>query len=40
MSMPLDALVACLGQDSKKFPLTVKHFTEKGYSLDQTKLLF
>lgn len=40
MSMPLDMLVSCLGNKQKKFPLTVTHFTKKGYSLDQIKLLF
>ncbi|GET55307.1 uncharacterized protein LOC114539009 [Rhizophagus irregularis DAOM 181602=DAOM 197198] len=40
MAMGLDKLVACLGENPEKFPLTVKHFTEKGYSMDKIKLLF
>ncbi|CAG8590608.1 3780_t:CDS:2, partial [Cetraspora pellucida] len=39
MAMVLDKLVKCLGNTLEKFPLTVKHFTEKRYSLDQIKLL-
>lgn len=37
--MGLDKLVECLGGKLKKFPLTVKYFTEKGYSIDKIKLL-
>ena len=40
MAMGLDKLVACLGENPEKFPLTVKYFTEKGYSIDKIKLLF
>ena len=40
MGMGLDKLVECLGGKLKKFPLTVKYFTEKGYSIDKIKLLF
>ncbi|CAB5395097.1 unnamed protein product [Rhizophagus irregularis] len=40
MAMGLDNLVACLGENPEKFPLSVKHFTEKGYSIDKIKLLF
>ncbi|CAI2192200.1 8677_t:CDS:2, partial [Funneliformis geosporum] len=29
-----------VGGKLKKFPLTVKHFTEKGYSIEKIKLLF
>ena len=39
MAMGLDKLVKCLGETLEKFPLTVKHFTKKGYSLEQIKLL-
>ena len=38
--MGLDKLVECLGGKLKKFPLTVRYFTEKGYSIDKIKLLF
>ncbi|CAI2175054.1 16944_t:CDS:2, partial [Funneliformis geosporum] len=40
MAMGLDKLVACLGENPEKFPLTVKHFTAKGYSIEKIKLLF
>src|SRR5256714_14851989 len=40
MGMGLDKLVECLGENPEKFPLTVKYFTEKGYSIDKIKLLF
>ena len=39
MAMALDKLVKCLGRKIEKFPLTVKYFTKKGYSIDQIKLL-
>src|SRR5271154_5285187 len=39
MSMGLDKLVESLGGKLKKFLLTVRHFTDKGYSLDQIKLI-
>ena len=38
--MGLDKLVECLGGKLEKFSLTVKYFTEKGYSIDKIKLLF
>ncbi|CAG8742863.1 32039_t:CDS:2, partial [Racocetra persica] len=34
MGMGLDKLVEWLGGKLKKFPLTVKHFTKKGYILE------
>ena len=37
--MGLDKLVECLGGKLEKFPLTVRYFTEKGYSIDKIKLL-
>ena len=40
MGIGLDKLVECLGGKLKKFPLTVRYFTEKGYSIDKIKLLF
>ncbi|PKK59391.1 hypothetical protein RhiirC2_719843 [Rhizophagus irregularis] len=40
MAMGLDKLVVCLGENPEKFPLTVKHFTAKGYSIEKIKLLF
>ena len=40
MGMGLDKLVECLGGKIEKFPLTVRYFTEKGYSIDKIKLLF
>ncbi|CAG8848332.1 35350_t:CDS:2, partial [Racocetra persica] len=36
----LDKLVECLERKIEKFPLSVKYFTEKGYSIDKIKLLF
>ena len=39
MEMGLDKLVEYLGGKLKKFPLTVRYFTEKGYSIDKIKLL-
>ena len=38
--MGLDKLVESLGRKLENFPLTVKYFTEKGYSLDKIRLLF
>ena len=40
MGMGLDKLVKSLDEKLEKFPLTVKYFTEKGYSIDKIKLLF
>nr|CAG8623300.1 4787_t:CDS:2 [Entrophospora candida] len=40
MNMGLDKLVASMGSNLEKFPLTIKHFTDKGCSLDQIKFLF
>ncbi|CAB4480753.1 unnamed protein product [Rhizophagus irregularis] len=40
MGMGLDKLVECLGGKLEKFILTVRYFTEKGYSIDKIKLLF
>ena len=40
MNMGLDKLVEAMGGKLEKFPLTVKHFTNKGYTLDQIKFLF
>src|SRR6266536_6058389 len=40
MGMGLDKLVECLDGKLEKFPLTVRYFTEKGYSIDKIKLLF
>jgi hypothetical protein len=40
IGMGLDKLVECLGGKLKKFPLTIRYFTEKGYSIDKIKLLF
>ena len=37
MEMGLDKLVECLGGKLEKFSLTVKHFTEKGYSIEKIK---
>ena len=39
MAMGLDKLVESFGGKLEKLPLSVKHFTEKGYSLDQINLL-
>ncbi|CAI2198080.1 19333_t:CDS:2, partial [Funneliformis geosporum] len=39
MGMGLDKLVECLGGKLEKFPLTIKYFTEKGYSIEKIKLL-
>ncbi|CAG8536629.1 4995_t:CDS:2 [Acaulospora morrowiae] len=38
MSMGLDKLVESLGKNLEKFPLTVKYFTNKGYSIDKIKI--
>ena len=38
--MGLDKLVECLGGKLEKFTLTVRYFTEKGYSIDKIKLFF
>ncbi|CAJ0828937.1 208_t:CDS:2 [Entrophospora sp. SA101] len=40
MSMGLEKLVATMDGNLEKFPLTIKHFTDKGYTLDQIKFLF
>ncbi|CAJ0833992.1 18476_t:CDS:2 [Entrophospora sp. SA101] len=40
MNMGLDKLVASMSSNLEKFPLTIKHFTDKGCSLDQIKFLF
>ena len=40
MGMSLENLVAYLEGKLEKFPLTVKYFTEKGYSIEKIKLLF
>ncbi|CAJ0634281.1 10391_t:CDS:2 [Entrophospora sp. SA101] len=40
MSMGLDKLVECMNGNLEKFPLTKKHFADKGYSLEQIKFLF
>ena len=40
MGMGLDKLVKYLGGNIEKFPLTIRYFTEKGYSIDKIKLLF
>src|SRR5205807_5496915 len=40
MAMGLNKLVESLGGKLENFPLTVKYFTKKGYSLDKLRLLF
>ncbi len=40
MGIGLDKLVECLGGKLEKFPLIVKYFMEKGYSIDKIKLFF
>ena len=39
VAMGLDILVESFGGKLEKLPLSVKHFTEKGHSLDQIKSL-
>jgi len=39
MGMGLDKLIECLGEKLKKFPLTVRYFIEKDYSINKIKLL-
>ncbi|CAG8585501.1 17933_t:CDS:2 [Acaulospora morrowiae] len=39
MEIGLNKLVETFGGKLEKLPLSVKHFTEKGYSLDQINLL-
>ena len=38
--MKLDKLVECLEKKLKKFFLTIKYFTKKGYLINKIKLFF